>query len=393
MNLGYCISEKKSVPFVNERPFSHTHLIGKKGVGKTTALMNYVLQDIENGDRAVFIDLDGAATEEILLRVPEDRAEDITFLDFTEHPPTLNLFYDISQEHHARVAGALVNIAGAVWDYGGTPTPRLDLHLRAAARAILSQRNGTLLDIYYLLTDENRRKQYLKREKDEIVKNMWQRFGEKDSREQNTNIESTLTRIFEIVSDPLVREIVGHYRTSFDLKNTKILLASIPERVFGRDISRMLGCFLLALIQQSREPFRIYLDQADRFAPSQLIELLDSNCAMTLAHRYLEQLDDRLRAAVLGTVGTVVCFQIGPEDVDSIQPLLEFRSQVRLGFNNNSVHFLSEIPPFYAYARTERVEELYMPDLSAETNPKAAEAIRQRCRSQHAGRRELGADT
>jgi hypothetical protein len=185
-----------------------------------------------------------------------------------------------------------------------------------------------------------------------------------------------------------VHAIVGNYRTSFDLKQTAVLLASIPEDVFGRDVSRLLGCILLALIQLSGERFRVYLDDADRFAPAQLIELLDSKVALTLAHRYLGQLDPKLRAAILGTMGTLVCFQIGPEDVDSIQPLLEFRSQVRLGFNNNSVHFLSEIPPFFAYARTDRVEELYMPDLSAETDSKVANAIRQRCRSQHSGRRE-----
>lgn len=387
VNLGHYTTGRETVPFVNERPFSHTYLIGKKDVGKTVALINYVLEDIEEARQAVFIDLNGAATEAILNRVPAHRAEAITLLEFgTEHAPVMNLFYDIPQERHAKIAGMLVKLVSAIWDYGGSPTPRLDVNLRAGSRVVLSQRNGTLLDLYYLMTDERSRKRYLAREKDKIVKDMWERFSDKEEREQNANIESALTRVFEIVSDPLVRGIVGQYRTSFDLNDTTVLLASIPESVFGRDIARLLGCILLAQVQLSGEPFRVHLDDADRFVPAQLIEMLDSPVALTIANRYLDQLDEKLRAAILGTAGTLICFQIGPEDVESIQPLLEFRSQAARGFNQNSVYYLTETPPYSAYARTDRVQLIEMPGLSPETSPKVAEAIRKRCRSQY-GRR------
>lgn len=388
MNLGYYKSEKHTVPFRNERPFSGTWLIGKKGTGKTTALINYVLEDIEEGQQAIFIDFEGRATEEILSRVPEHRADAITLLDFAEAPPVLNLFYDIPREQHPLVAGAFVNIARAIWDYGSQPTPRLDLYLRASARLTLSQQHGSLLDIYRLLTDERLRRQCLRHEKDEIVKDMWERFADKEPREQNVNIESALTRIFEIVSDPLVRRIVGQYRTSFDLKDTTVLLATIPESVFGRDIARMLGCLLLALVQLSGEPFRLYLDNAERVAPAQVIDLLDSPVALTVAHRYLDQLAPELCAALLGSVGTLVSFQIGPEDAERIQPLLTFRAKPSLGFNTNSVYELTELPPFTAYARTDRMEHVAIPELPQPTDPKIARAIRNRCASQHAGRRE-----
>jgi hypothetical protein len=389
MNLGHYKSEKQTVSFENDRPFSGTWLIGKKGTGKTTALVNYILEDIEEGRQAIFIDLNGRATDAILSRVPEHRAEAITVLDFAEAPPVMNLFYDIPREQHPFVAGALVNIARAIWDYGSQPTPRLDLYLRASARLALSPRHGTLLDLYHLLTDKTFRDECLRREEDEIVKDMWQRFGEKDSREQSTNIESALTRIFEIVSDPLVRGIVGRYRTSFDLKDTTVLLATIPESIFGGDIARMFGCLLLALVQLSGEPFHLYLDNADRFAPAQVIDLLDSPVALTVAHRYLDQLSPELRATLLGTAGPLVTFQIGPRDAEAIQPMLEAHRKPSLGYNEvNSVYHLTEIPPLTAYARTHRTEHITIPMLPDPTDPKIAKAIRDRCRSQHGLRNE-----
>lgn len=88
----------------------------------------------------LFLDTTGRGTEEILQRIPPKRADDVIVLDFAdaEHPPALNLFYDISRERHSTTAGALVEIARSIWDYGGSPTPRLDLYLRAAARVMLS---------------------------------------------------------------------------------------------------------------------------------------------------------------------------------------------------------------------------------------------------------------
>lgn len=391
MNLGYHRDSKKLVPLKNERRFSNTHLIGKKQTGKTTAIINYVLQDIENGERAVFIDLNGSAIDEILLRVPEHRADDITFLDFadTAFPPGLNLFHNIPRERHARVAGALVDIARAIWDYGSQPTPRLNLYLRAAARVMLDVPNGTLLGLYYLLTSDKHRSIYLPRIKDTIIKDIWEAFGAKKPKEQGELIDSTLTRIFEIVSDPMVRNIVGQYRTSFDLKDTKVLLAAIPESVLGRDISRMLGCILLALIQLDAQPFHVHLDNADRFAPSQLIAMLDSAGSLTLSHRYLDQLDDDLRYALLDTAGTLVWLQIGPKDVNDIKPLLAFAGRAELGLNQNSLYSnLTDLPPRRAYARTDRAILLTMSPLPAPTDPKIAKSIRDRCRSQYGGRRE-----
>ena len=62
-----------------------------------------------------------------------------------------------------------------------------------------------------------------------------------------------------------------------------------------------------------------------------------------MAHQYLDQLPIKLKAALLGTVGTIVAFRIGAKDVDYIEP--EFHL-------TNDDYSLCELSPFEAYART-----------------------------------------
>jgi hypothetical protein len=395
MNLGYYRDSKKLVPLTNERRFAHTHLIGKRA-GKTTALINYILDDIAAGEGLLFVDPIGTAIDEILKRIPEHRADNIILLNFgdLEYPPGLNIFHNISRERHARVAGTLVEIARSIWDYGKSPTPRLNLYLRAAARVMLSVPHGNLFGVYYLITSPRHRKRYLSFVKDAIVKDIWERYGEKKEKDQADLTDSMLTRIVEIVSDPVMRNIVGQSKTAVDfreiLHGRKVVLASIPESVLGHDTSRMLGSILLGLMQlaalerDDRTPFHIYLDRAEHFAGTHLAEMLDSTgdygVSITLAHRYLGQFEPDFQRALLGSAGTLVCFQVGPTDAEIIRPMFEF--------NQNDLYpELTNIPPYRAYGRTGgRAQLLTMPDLPEETN--VAKRIRRHCRTKYGRRRE-----
>ena len=400
MTLGYYEDHGETIPLTNERRFSHTHVIGKAQVGKTTALINYILEDIENGEGLLFIDPHGDAIDEILSRIPKDRAADTILLDFAdiEFPPGLNLFHNISRERHARVAGALVDIVRSIWDYGRSITPRLNLYLRAAARVMLCVPNGTLIGIYYLIMSDKHRAGYLAHVKDDIVHAFWKGFDNKKPKEQDDLTDSTLTRIFEIVSDPRMRNIVGQYRTAVNLKDImdgrKIVLASLPEGVLGRDISKMLGCILLCLVHlealeritaRERVPFHVYVDEAHHFAGTVLAEMLSGigkyAVSLTLCHQYLAQFDPDFQKALLGTVGNLVCFQVGPADAEPLQ--------LMLGLDRNDLYDgLTDIPPFHAYGRSQgKARLLTFPPLP-DPSPRQARAIRRRSSSQHAGRRK-----
>ena len=62
----------------------------------------------------------------------------------------------------------------------------------------------------------------------------------------------------------------------------------------------------------------VYLDAFHNFNTLSLVnkfsELRKFKVGMTLAHQYMNQLDDDIKSAVLGNAGTVISFRIGTED-------------------------------------------------------------------------------
>ena len=51
----------------------HLHVLGPTGVGKSTLLLNLIVQDIAAGRGVIVIDPKGDLVEEVLRRVPEER--------------------------------------------------------------------------------------------------------------------------------------------------------------------------------------------------------------------------------------------------------------------------------------------------------------------------------
>ena len=68
----------------------HTWVIGPNGVGKSTLLLNLILQDLE-ADRPVVVIEPKDLIADLLARIPENRRDDIVVLDpFDEAPVGIN---------------------------------------------------------------------------------------------------------------------------------------------------------------------------------------------------------------------------------------------------------------------------------------------------------------
>jgi len=147
----------------------------------------------------------------------------------------------------------------------------------------------------------------------------------------------------------------------------------------GIEKSALIGSLILTQLHLSalsskttRKPFHIYVDECHQFGASTLPEMLSGirkfSISMVLAHQYLDQLPGKLRAALLGTVGTIVSFRLGVLDAEQIEP--EFRL-------NNSDDNLCELQPYTAYARTGFLtHQLHMPELDHKKYPSAPTRIR-----------------
>jgi hypothetical protein len=70
--------------------------------------------------------------------------------------------------------------------------------------------------------------------------------------------------------------------------------------------------------EKHRRAFYLYVDEFHNFLTLSFADILAEarkyGLNLVLAHQYLEQLDEKLRAAVFGNVGTTISFRVGAED-------------------------------------------------------------------------------
>jgi hypothetical protein len=115
----------------------------------------------------------------------------------------------------------------------------------------------------------------------------------------------------------------------------RILLVNLAKGRIGEDNSSFLGSLIIVKLQlaamgridvpeERRQDFYLYVDEFQNFVSGDhfdgiLSEARKYRLCLTLAHQYLGQLDERLRQAVFGNVGTTIAFPVGPENGESLE--------------------------------------------------------------------------
>lgn len=349
----------KMVPVVNDRRFSHTWLIGRTGVGKSTAMLRWMLDDIANGEGIGLIDPHGDLAEAVIARVPKWRRSDVIWFNPAESAVSFNIFDQVPEPRKAFVASALVDSMKAIWGYEDLPTPTLEQFLHNGARAMMDMPDGTLFGLKFLLTSSTYRKRVIAQIKDPVVADFWRTDFEQHmpEREQRERTLSTLNKIGTLIADPTIRNCISQSRNRIDfrdiLQNRKVFIACLPQGQLGIDKASLIGSLLLSQLQlaalsrtKDRTGFHLYVDECHHFAPGTLSEMLSGirkfGVSLVLAHQYLDQLPTKLRSAILGTVGTTVAFRTGVLDAKFIEP--EFQL-------NRDDHSVCELAPYRTYVR------------------------------------------
>lgn len=375
----------------DERRLQHLFVIGRTGTGKSTALKNFILQDIAAGAGCAIFDPHGDDTEQLLSLIPPERQKDVILYDPSDFdfPIGFNPLHNIPVQRRPFVASAIVDCFRAIW--GHSWGPQVEMFVYAGVAALLDKPDGTLLGLKFLLTSRNYRTRVLAQVQDPAIRDFWKTDFETHmpEREQRERTLSTLNKIGALIADPAIRNSIAQVRTAIDfadiLDRGLIFVARLPQGELGIEKSALIGALLLsnfhlnALRRKTRTPFHLYLDEFHHFGNGTVIEMLSGirkfGVSLTVACQYLDQLSPAMKSAVLGTVGTMLAFRTGSLDSETLSP--EF------GLSRND-HWLSALPPFRAYARTDRTIELFMPSMPEEGRQKFARKVRERCRSQFA---------
>ncbi|MDA2921154.1 type IV secretion system DNA-binding domain-containing protein [Desulfobacterota bacterium AH_259_B03_O07] len=313
------------------------YIIGKTGVGKSTVLKNTMAQDIQNAAGFALLDPHGDLVKDVLRLIPLARKEDVIYINpsDTARQPGFNVFEGIgTPEGRHLVASGLISVFKKLWhEFWG---PRTEHILRNAVLALLEYPGTTLLDLPRILVDENYRKTVLLYVTDIYVREFWlKEFAKYPARLKAEAIAPIQNKAGAFLGNPFIRNILGQKKSSFDIRkvmdNGKILLANLSKGELGEDTATLLGSLLITRIElaalsrsdtpeEERKDFTLFIDEFHTFTTESLTDMLPEmrkrRLSLVLAHQYLEQIDEKLRAALFGNVGTVIAFRVGARDAE-----------------------------------------------------------------------------
>ncbi len=321
----------------------HLYVLGKTGGGKSTAMENMIIQDIINGHGIAVVDPHGELVEKVIQFVPSHRVNDVIYFNPSdlEFPIAFNVLEKVEPSKRHLIASGLIGVFKKIWaeSWG----PRLEYLLRNAILALLDYPESTLLGVTRMLADKDYRKKVVVKIEDPIVKAFWiKEFSKYTDKFASEAIAPIQNKVGQFLSVPLIRNVVGQVKSSFGLRNVmdkkQILLMNLSKGRTGEDNSAMLGAMLITKIylaamsrvdvpEEQRPDFYLYVDEFQNFATESFADILSEarkyHLCLIMAHQYIAQLDEKVRDAVFGNVGSMMVFRVGAADAEFLEKEFE----------------------------------------------------------------------
>lgn len=322
----------------------HMYIVGKTGMGKSTLLENMAAQDIQNGEGMAFIDPHGSAAEILLEYVPEHRINDVIyFAPFDlSNPISFNVMEDVGIDKRHLVVSGLMSTFKKIWVDAWSA--RMEYILTNALLALIEYPDTTLLSVNRLFSDKVYRNRVVDYIKDPAVKAFWtEEFANYTERFAAEALPAIQNKIGQFTGNPLIRNIIGQPHSSFDIRKImdekKILIMNLSKGLVGETNANLLGSMLttriyLAAMSRADLPvekmkqmpnFYFYVDEFQSFANSTFANILSEarkyHLNLIIAHQYIEQMEEDVRSAVFGNVGTTICFRVGPFDAEVLETI------------------------------------------------------------------------
>lgn len=317
----------------------HIYVIGKTGVGKSTLMRNMLAQDIARGKGVALVDPHGDLATELLEAIPGNRINDVVYFDPSDadYPIGFNVLEAPKSEHKFLVASGLVGTLKKIWaDSWG---PRLEYILRNAILALLDYPNATMLGISRMLSDKEYRARVVKKIQDPVVKSFWlNEFANYSERFANEAISPVQNKVGQFLSSAIIRNIVGQPKSTLDIAEImnqgKVLIMNLSKGKIGEDNSALLGAMMITRLQLTamdrasipeaeRKDFYLYVDEFQNFATESFAGILSEarkyHLNLTIAHQYIAQMEEAVRDAVFGNVGTLVTYRVGAYDAEYLE--------------------------------------------------------------------------
>jgi len=335
--------EERQVTLSSKQRIRHTYVIGISGTGKSTLILNSIIQDIKNGKGIGVLDPHGDLIDKILGHIPEEREKDVILFDPSdeEYPVGFNILSSRSEAEKNLLASDLVAVFRRLaTSWGDQMTSVLG---NAILAFLESRKGGTLADLRRFLVEKDYRRSFLETVEDQEVVYYWiKEYPLLSGRPQ----ASILTRLDSFLRPKLIRHMVCQKENRIDfekiMNGQKIFLAKLAQGIIGNENSYLLGTLLVSAIHQSalsrqnikeseRKNFYLYIDEFQNFITPSMAAILSGvrkyHLGLILAHQELQQLLEKgkeVASAVLSNPCTRICFQVGDFDAKKLEQGFSF---------------------------------------------------------------------
>ena len=321
----------------------HMYIIGKTGVGKSEFLKDMALQDIRAGKGLAFIDPHGDAVEDILKFIPPERAEDVVYFDpyDTERPLGMNMLEANTEEQKHFVSSAIINLMYKLYDphKTGIIGPRFEHAIRNAMLTVMSEPGNTFIEVVRVLTDAKFVQELLPKVQDPMVRRYWtDQIAQTSDFHKSEVLDYIVSKFGRFVTDKMMRNIIGQSQSGFSFRQVmdqgKILLINLAKGRIGEENSSFLGLLLVPRIlmaamsrqdlpMDQRKDFYLYVDEFQNFATQDFAQILSEarkyRLNLVVANQFIGQIDDEVKNAVFGNVGSLIAFRVGVSDANFLQ--------------------------------------------------------------------------
>jgi hypothetical protein len=401
--------------YINDKDrMQHIYIIGKTGVGKSEQLKTMVLQDIKKGNGVCVIDPHGDLIDDVLPLIPPERAEDVIYFDpsDTARPMGLNMIEAETEEQKHFVANSMIGLMYKLYDpmKTGIIGPRFEHAVRNAMLTAMYIEGATFIEVVRLLQAPKFVQQILPKVEDPIIKRYWtEQIAQTSDFHKSEVLDYIVSKFGRFVTNKMMRNIIGQSKSAFDFRKVmdggKILLINLAKGQIGEENSQFLGLVLVpkilvaamsrvSLAKEKRKDFYLYVDEFQNFATPDFAQILSEarkfSLGLCVANQFVGQMEEEVKNAVFGNVGTLMAFRVGVTDANYLQH--EFQPTF-------SEPDLLNIERFHAYMKTIINNEPAPPfsvdltrDIEKEKkagNPKVAEAIKKLSRLKYGRSQEV----
>ncbi|MFH1970899.1 MAG: type IV secretion system DNA-binding domain-containing protein, partial [Patescibacteria group bacterium] len=318
----------------------HIYIIGKTGVGKSELLKQMIMQDIEAGHGVCFIDPHDAVRQ-LLSQIPPERAEDVIYFNpgDTQRPMGINLLDAKTEDEQHFAATAVINMMYKLFDpyKTGIVGPRFEHAIRNAMLTVMQAEPGaTFIEVVQALERPDYVQYLLPKVTDPIIRRYWtDQIAQTSDFHKSEVLDYIVSKFGRFITNKMIRNIIGQSQSSFDFRKVmdegKILLVDLAKGEIGEENSNFLGLILVPRIlmaamsrqdtlEEKRRDFYLYVDEFQNFATPDFSQILSEarkyRLNLTVANQFIGQVEEEVKNAVFGNVGTMISFRVGVSDAN-----------------------------------------------------------------------------